>query len=789
MTLSRISMRVSLVVTVLAIGAFGLAVTLLTSQVYRDQVQEERRAALAADLQLRHDAYRQERIDEASVFHLALRFDPRWELIWRFASPPELERHVERYVRHYRDANSGSHLLRVNLLDEHQGRMISVSAGGRDATPAGSVSCAPFRQSADGAAAGSAKAVAGPCLVANQPVYAVRLPIWGAGRKGFLELVTDWQSGLRDLEQPLGGPLRLSQTGGSAIYQSPRWMLLDAAPGLVQAELAVNGLAGPAGNLRLEVRRDNSALDAVYDRRRFTTLLLAAICLVIMCYVGLRVLDKTAIVPMHALTARLRAMLDDRHHLGQPVNVGGNAEVVELEEGFNDMTRRLKELHDNLERMAFSDALTGLPNRAVFYDRLQQQILTARREHKSFALFIMDIDRFKDINDTLGHPVGDALLRQVSERLRERLRESDTVARLGGDEFAVLLPSVERQHAAMAARMLLQALRVPFEIDEHRLDIGTSIGIVLYPDHGESADILVQRADVAMYVAKHAGGGYAVYETEHDRGASQRLTLMAELRRAVEQEQFELHYQPKIDLGTGRVMGVEALMRWRHPRDGLILPEVFIPLLEQSGQIRALTPWLLNEVLGFGRRLQREGLSVMLSMNLSVRDLQDSTLIDTLAEQLQTHQADPSMCEFEITESAVMSEPARAIEALNRLAEVGFRLAIDDFGTGYSSFAYLKKLPVHTLKIDKSFVLGMARDDSDDSIVRASIELAHSLNLKIVAEGVEDAETLKRLRQHGCDIAQGHHICRALPGEELVTWLRQSSWGLGGDSPGHVSVA
>lgn len=787
-SLNRVSMRVSLVVTVLTIGFFGLAVTLLTANSYRQQAVEERRTALAEDLRQALERIGQERLSEAGAIQLVLLADPGWESAWRGTRPVELAGRIDRLVRRYRDTRPDTRVQHVNVLDEHLEAMASIPVANTAGQAPGPTRCVTQARTAHDTRSSPLKIVTGHCLVDGLVVYGVYLPFTVAGKPGTLEVVSEWLGGHRSIEQSLAGPLRLSRQDGSALYQSPGWASLDDESGVVRARQVLPALTPGASGLVMEVRRDVSALDAAFNRNQHAALLLAAICLVVMCYIGLLVLDKTAIGPLQALTARLRGILKDRSQLGQTVTVGGNAEVVELEVVFNDMTRRLKDLYENLERLAFTDALTALPNRAVFHDRLQQMILTARRDQKSFALCIMDIDRFKDINDTLGHPVGDALLKQVAERLRSRLRDSDTVARLGGDEFAVLLPSVERQHAAMAARMLLQSLRVPFTLDDRSLDIGASVGIVLYPDHGADADILIQRADVAMYVAKHAGGGYAFYEAEHDRGASQRLALMAELRRAVEQEQFELHYQPKIDLATGRVMGVEALMRWRHPRDGLIMPDAFIPMLEQTGQIRALTPWMLSEALAFGRRLQAAGMSVTVSMNLSVRDLQDPNLDDTLAEQLSAVQADPSMCEFEVTESAVMTEPQRAIEALNRLAETGFRLAIDDFGTGYSSFAYLKKLPVNTLKIDKSFVIGMSHDDNDAAIVRASIELAHSLNLKIVAEGVEDAGTLERLRLLGCDAAQGHYISRPLIGDELLSWLSRSSWARGDETPSRISA-
>jgi EAL domain-containing protein (putative c-di-GMP-specific phosphodiesterase class I) len=281
-----------------------------------------------------------------------------------------------------------------------------------------------------------------------------------------------------------------------------------------------------------------------------------------------------------------------------------------------------------------------------------------------------------------------------------------------------------------------------------------------------------------MYSAKHANSGHALYDSKLDQHNPTRLALLGELRHAVEQEQFVLYYQPKVNLKTFQVTGVEALVRWNHPREDLLLPDTFIPLLEQTGMIRSLTPWVLNESLREGQKLQDKGVPITISMNLSVRDLQDPYLADAFAEQLAALQISPRWLELEITESAVMTEPERALEVLTRLSAMGLRIAIDDFGTGYSSLSYLKKLPVNTIKIDKSFVIGMVRDDNDAAIVRTSVDLAHNLKLEVVAEGVENEETLNRLSELGCDTAQGHYISRPLSAEELAQWLQQSSWGL-----------
>ena len=380
---------------------------------------------------------------------------------------------------------------------------------------------------------------------------------------------------------------------------------------------------------------------AEFEQTEYRILSVAIFALLLAGLLVWLILQKTAVKPLQRLVTQLRKARSDKIHLGEHVVVAGNTEVAELGSAFNSLTTRLKELYESLQSLAFTDPLTKLPNRTLFHDRLEQAIGDAKRDYKPFALFLMDLDRFKDINDTLGHQIGDLLLQQVAARLRSKLRDIDTVARMGGDEFAILLPAVNEKHATMAARMLLQALRAPFRIEEQSLDIGASIGIALYPDHGVDANILIQRADVAMYAAKHANSGHAYYDGNNDQHNPTRLMLLGELRHAVEQEQFLLYFQPKVDLKTYRVTGVEALVRWKHPREDLMLPDTFIPLLEQTGLIRSLTPWVLNESLRQGQQLQEQGMSITVSMNLSARDLQDPYLADAFAEQLAALQISP----------------------------------------------------------------------------------------------------------------------------------------------------
>lgn len=429
-----------------------------------------------------------------------------------------------------------------------------------------------------------------------------------------------------------------------------------------------------------------------------------------------------------------------------------------------------------LEYQALHDALTELPNRTLLSDRVRQSILLAQRDHQSMALLVMDLDRFKDINDTLGHQYGDQVLQEVAKRMRAVLRESDTIARLGGDEFAVLLPRTTSDQAQHIASKLLDAIEEPFVLGEQVLHIGISIGISLYPQHGDDEVTLMQRGDVAMYVAKRQHGGFAVYDPSTDQHSLRNLALLGELRGAMDHDQLVLYFQPKIGMRDRKVFGVEALVRWRHPKHGLMYPDEFIPLAEQTGLIGPLSQWVLRNSLKLCRRMQKEKIELDIAVNLSVRNLQDPKFAAKVAELFRDAECMPEDIRLEITETAIMADPVRAFEALGQLSAMGIKLSIDDFGTGYSSLAHLKQMPVNELKIDKSFVMGMIADENDAVIVRSIIDLAHNIGIHVVAEGVADAQLYERLEAMGCDEAQGNYICGPLPLEELVEWLKSTEY-------------
>ncbi len=446
--------------------------------------------------------------------------------------------------------------------------------------------------------------------------------------------------------------------------------------------------------------------------------------------------------------------------------------VAAADKRLRRQTEALQHSADRNRHQATHDALTGLPNRVLLRDRIEQALASASRTSGEVAVLLIDLDRFKEINDTLGHSYGDELLCQVGPRLESVLRQGDTVARLGGDEFAVLLPVVDGAEEAQAvAERLRGALHRRFEVQGVALDLEASVGIALSPWHGTDVEELLRNADIAMYVAKEVKAGAVLFIPEEHTTGRTRLTVLGDLRTALDAgDELFLHYQPKVSLDGGRVEGLEALLRWQHPQLGLVPPSEFIPVAEGTGIIIRLTERVLGMALGTMRGWLERDLAVPVAVNLSARCLLDASLPDLVARLLAEHGVPASLLRLEVTESAVMSDAARCMDVLQRLHELGVRLSIDDFGTGYSSMVHLRRLPVDELKIDRSFVLGMTTMPADAVLVRTAIDLGHNLGLTVVAEGVEELEHADALRVLGCDVAQGYHFARPM-GEADVTAL------------------
>jgi diguanylate cyclase (GGDEF)-like protein len=458
------------------------------------------------------------------------------------------------------------------------------------------------------------------------------------------------------------------------------------------------------------------------------------------------------------------------------VDIEHKDELGQLAVSFNHMLDGIVSRERQILQLAYEDGLTGLPNRAKFNNELQKAVGTATRDASRLAVLLFDMDRFKAINDTLGHQVGDQALREVGLRVRSALRDADVIARLGGDEFGVLLATGSADHAPrVVAEKILKALEAPLVVAGQTMDIAASIGIARFPDHGQDAAALLRAADVAMYVAKRGKTGWSVYDPSHDERRQDFLTLLGELRRAVEAGELMLHYQPKVSLLDNKVNSVEALVRWNHPKRGLVPPQDFIPFAEQTGYISSITRWVLAAAIAQCGRWHRKGLRLKMCVNVSARDLrQGDALVSYISLALAGAQLPAGMLCLEITESALMEDPRGSQAALRSLRALGVSTAIDDYGTGYSSLAYIKQLAVNELKIDRGFVSGMEADARNAAIVRSTIELGHNLGLAVVAEGVETDHELAELRRFGCDIAQGYHFARPMEAEALEAWLRRA---------------
>jgi diguanylate cyclase (GGDEF)-like protein len=430
---------------------------------------------------------------------------------------------------------------------------------------------------------------------------------------------------------------------------------------------------------------------------------------------------------------------------------------------------------DRVRHIAFHDDLTSLPNRLMLNQRLEQALSRHRRAGSKLALLYMDLDRFKVINDSLGHEVGDTLLRQVADRLRAQSREGDTVARMGGDEFVVLIENNETLADISAyARRLVEQLSVPYLLGQKDCHVTLSIGISVYPSDGNDTHALLKAADVAMYRAKQMGrNNYQYYLPSMNVHTVERLELESDLSRALERGEFLLHYQPKVDIATGLITGTEALLRWKHPLRGLVPPMDFIPLAEETGLIVPIGEWVLATACAQNKAWQNQGLTTLgIAVNLSPRQFADSMLLPKLTRIIQASGLDPSSLELEITESVVMSHGECAVTILEKMKSIGVQISIDDFGTGYSSLAYLKRFPIDNVKVDRSFIRDIPSDSGDMKIAKAIIAMAHALRLKVVAEGVETAEQLKFLRAERCDAAQGYFLYRPLPEDEVAEVLK-----------------
>jgi diguanylate cyclase (GGDEF)-like protein len=583
----------------------------------------------------------------------------------------------------------------------------------------------------------------------------------------------------------------------STLGPSQQQALLDAMPpgsaAVTRVDLELDGIDHQAlviplveNNARIVavLHRSLAGALAAFERLR-NTLIVLAILSVVLSIIGSVAVARNITRPLETL-AGAAARIEQGDYVA-PVDVRRADEIGVLASSLNHMRGSIAERESRILKLAYEDPLTDLANRSRFSNELARAIGEALQNRRKLSILMMDLDRFKYVNDTLGHGVGDHVLREVSQRLGRAVTNAACIARLGGDEFAILIVG-SHENCSDIARRIIAALEDPILYEDQPLDVGTSIGIAHYPEHGRDAQTLVRNADIAMYAAKRNRAGFAVYDPHYDTSQQEHLSLLGELRRAVERNELRLYYQPKVSLHSANISAVEALIRWEHPVRGLVPPGMFIPFAEHTGYIKLLTRWVLREAVRQCGAWLRERLRLQVSVNISARDLMNRELPGEVEALLAEHQVPAGLLCLEITESGFMEDPGNAQKVLDRLAELGVRLSIDDYGTGYSSLSYIMRLPVQELKIDQSFISRMAVDEEISTIVRSTIDLGHNLGLKVVAEGVEDLSVWNMLRSLGCDDAQGFFMSRPLSPEALAKWIRANDGNFPGadahDAPG-----
>ncbi|TCK17437.1 diguanylate cyclase (GGDEF)-like protein [Thiogranum longum] len=563
----------------------------------------------------------------------------------------------------------------------------------------------------------------------------------------------------------------------SAMYSSDDWRTdLPFLRDIVQPLFDNIWQALLAVELAVE-KKSNQQVDQLRTAGRTVsvTLWVLAGLLFVLVISGYTVLDRILLGPIARISHALSLDVDVKSDRPFEVPEARTREIQQLVTAFENMRSDVQRRRLALEYQSLHDSLTGLPNRAYLLEELTETLKKASRLDRNVGLMIMDLDHFKEINDTLGHPVGDLILQAVSKRLSEAIGDCGLTARLGGDEFAVILQCTNQGDCARTSVAIARALEKEFQVGGHKLYVGGSVGVAIYPKDGIDVSVLMRHADVAMYTAKHTGKRTVFYDDTQDENSLLRLQLVKDLKDAISNDHLDLHFQPKINLVNQSVSSVEALLRWEHPEHGMVPPGRIIPMAEQTGVIQQLTRWVLARALRQLSDWRRDGIDIGVAVNLSAYDLRDTTLPEVVHGLLTETGTHPEQLTLEVTESAMMSDLNNAAQLLSRIKEMGVSIAIDDFGTGFSSLSYLKKLPVKELKIDKSFVINMGHDENDAMIVHSTIDLAHNLGLTVVAEGVESRKVLEQLQSQGCDLVQGFHVCKPLPAVKLGGWLREMS--------------
>ena len=756
----KVNMLTGLVMSIVLLGIISASMTLVTTGVYRDLTFDFQRDYMTRLLSMRAIDILDEQADDAA--RLGLRIQAMESFRQAFASGDAglLQAELE---DQFRQGIVTANVIRSVKLYAFDLEFSLLASATRGSVVPGStaVICPELVERARGRT-GTArlKPLATVCRFDGRPYQAVVVPAGGLQPDGYLMLVSDPVPALSAIDGLLQMPVVLETSSGESLYRSPDWQEVVASNAVISDYLVTAGDAQAV--LRITAARNANSLVDKLDRTNTWLLAIVAVVILLVVLTTLWFVRNSVFKPLRELSFQLREGRLDR--ASRPAQTD--------EPGVPVSFHALGELYETLRDMAIRDPLTRTYNRALFEDRLKQAIAEHRRNPTTVAILLIDMVRFKYVNDLLGHHTGDLLLKQVVERISSALRESDTLARLGGDEFTVILPDTDGEQALQVASKIIHVMESDFAIERHKLSASVSIGIAMMPDHGDNVETLLRHADYAMYSAKRKQPGCAIFDPQSTAEINAaRMTLDGMLNENIEHNDLFLAYQPVMDFKTGKISYLEALVRWRQADGKVILPDTFIRVAEQSGLIRQLSEWIIETACSELAVLKRSHPGLRVGINLSMHNLHDRDLSEQIGKSLASYRLSPESLLLEITETGVMLDPDQVIETLDELSGMGLMLSVDDFGTGHSSLAYLKRLPVHTLKVDKSFVTDMDTDEDNASIVLATIDLAHSLGLSVTAEGVETRRVYEMLWEMGCDCYQGYYVSAPLDMAAIADWL------------------
>ena len=759
----KVNMLTGLVMSIVLLGIISASMTLVTTGVYRDLTFDFQREYMSRLLSMRAaDILGEQAADSA---RLGMRIQAMDSFRQAFGSGDSglLQADLEDQFRQGIVTANMIRAVKFYVFDL-EFTLMATATRGTSVPDTPELICPQLVASARArAGAERLKPLESICHYRGRPYQAVIVAAGGLQPAGYLMLVSDPVPALSDIGTLLQMPVVLETPGGDVLYRSAQWQEAIASNAVISGYLVMDD--GEEAVLKITAARNANILVAKLDRTNTWLLALVAVVILLVVLTTLWFVRNSVFKPLRELSSQLRQGRLDR------ANPPAQPEEPAVPVSFH----ALGELYETLRDMAIRDPLTRTYNRALFEDRLKQAIAEHRRNPTTVAILLIDMVRFKYVNDLLGHHTGDLLLKQVVERISSALRESDTLARLGGDEFTVILPDTDGEQALQVAGKIINVMESDFAIERHRLSASVSIGIALMPDHGDTVETLLRHADYAMYSAKRKQPGCAIYDPKSTAEINAaRMTLDGMLNENIEHNDLFLAYQPVMDFKTGRISYLEALVRWRQADGKVILPDTFIRVAEQSGLIRQLSEWIMETACSELAVLKRSHPELRVGINLSMHNLHDRDLAEQIGRSLASHRLDPGSLLLEITETGVMLDPDQVIETLDELSCMGLKLTIDDFGTGHSSLAYLKRLPVHSLKVDKSFVTDMETDEDNASIVLATIDLAHSLGLAVTAEGVETRSVFEMLWEMGCDCYQGYYVSEPLEMNDIARWLENS---------------